>query len=126
MSRKQAGRQPQPGAAGVVVEDRRDPGVEQIAMLGEAAEPGAGFARRVDQRVKHALGPRQLVQSRPSRMPKAETTSPPGFSASTRASSSKAALGSVGKREIETEPRSGIAALSLRISRRTAAARRLP
>ena len=54
-------------------------------------------------------------------MPKAETISPPGLSTSTRASSSMAALGKVGKREMETEPRSGMTSLSFRISRRIAA-----
>ena len=38
-----------------IVEDRRDPAVEQVAMLAEAAEPPPGLARRLDQRVERAL-----------------------------------------------------------------------
>ena len=51
---QQAGREPQPPHRRRVVEQRRDPLVEQVAMLAEAMLAAAGVARLLDQRIDAA------------------------------------------------------------------------
>ena len=49
---QQAGGEAKPAHRGGIVEQRRDPVVEQVAMLAEAMLAAAGLPRRLDQRVE--------------------------------------------------------------------------
>ena len=92
----------------------RDPGVEQVAMLGEAAEPRPGLARRLDQRIERARFGRQLVVEQAFADAEAGDDQPLGIEHARPAPRAAAlALGRVGKRESETEGMSRTLALSI-------------
>jgi len=58
---KQAGGEAQAGCTGIVVEHGRDPAVQQVAMLREAAEAPPRLPRSLDQRVAGAGGAVEIV-----------------------------------------------------------------